>query len=106
MPEHVTLHRGWFEDTLPAFVVSKQEKLRFVHVDCDLYSSTHTVLEGLRPLLQVGTVLLFDEYLGFEGYEKHEFRAWHEFTERHGIHYEYVAFELIAKQAAVRITTV
>ncbi|HSN17991.1 MAG TPA: tetratricopeptide repeat protein [Gammaproteobacteria bacterium] len=104
MPAHVTLHRGWFEDTLPGFVASQQEPLRFVHVDCDLYSSTRTVLEGLRPLLQLGTVLLFDEYLGFEGYEQHEFRAWQEFVKRHGIRYEYVAFELIAKQAAVRIT--
>lgn len=103
MPSHVTLHRGWFEDTLPGFVASQQEKLRFVHVDCDLYSSTCTVLEGLRSLLQAGTVLLFDEYLGFEGYEQHEFRAWQEFTERYGIRYEYVAFELIAKQAAVRM---
>jgi len=103
MPEHVQLHRGWFEDTLPSFVGSQQEKLRFVHVDCDLYSSTCTVLEGLRPLLQAGTVLLFDEYLGYEDFEQHEFRAWHEFTARHGIQYEYIGFELIAKQAAVRI---
>jgi len=104
MPEHVRLHRGWFEDTLPGFVAAQHEKLRFVHVDCDLYSSTCTVLEGLRPLLQTGTVLLFDEYLGYEGFEQHEFRAWQEFTGRHGIRYEYIAFELIAKQAAVRIT--
>ena len=106
MPSHVTLHRGWFQDTLPGFVATQQEPLRFVHVDCDLYSSTHTVLEALRPLLQVGTVLLFDEYLGFAGYEQHEFRAWQEFVQRHGIRYEYVAFELIAKQAAARITAV
>jgi tetratricopeptide (TPR) repeat protein len=104
MPGHVQLHRGWFQDSLPGFVAAQQQKLRFAHVDCDLYSSTHTVLENLRPLLQVGSVLLFDEYLGFEGYEQHEFRAWHEFAERYSIRHEYVAFELIAKQAAVRIT--
>ena len=104
MPLHVILHRGWFEDTLPGFVASQQEKLRFVHVDCDLYSSTRTVLEGLRPLFQVGMVLLFDEYLGFEDYEQHEFRAWREFVQRHRIGYRYIAFELIAKQAAVCIT--
>ncbi len=104
MPAHVQLHRGWFEDTLPGFVAAQQQKLRLVHVDCDLYSSTRTVLEGLQPLFQVGTVLLFDEYLGFEGFEQHEFRAWHEFVQSRGIKYEYVAFELNAKQAAVRIT--
>jgi hypothetical protein len=104
MPAHVQLHRGWFEDTLPGFVATQQQKLRLVHVDCDLYSSTRTVLEGLQPLFQAGTVLLFDEYLGFEDFEQHEFRAWHEFVQSCGIKYEYVAFELNAKQAAVRIT--
>lgn len=104
MPAHVQLHRGWFEDTLPKFMAAHEDKLRFVHVDCDLYSSTKTVLEGLRPLLQPGTVFMFDEYLGFEGFEQHEFRAWHEFAERHKIKYEYTAFALMAKQAVLRVT--
>lgn len=104
MPAHVRLHRGWFEDTLPAYVAGETGKLRFVHVDCDLYSSTQTVLEGLRPLLQPGSVFLFDEFLGFDGFEQHEFRAWHEFTERHKIKYEYTAFALMAKQVTLRVT--
>ena len=103
VPAHVELHRGWFEETLPPFV-AKAGKLRFVHVDCDLYSSTRTVLEGLRPLLQPGTVLLFDEFLGFEGFEQHEFRAWHEFAERHKIEYDYTAVTLMAKQLALHVT--
>ena len=103
VPANVQLHRGWFEDTLPPFA-AKAGKLRLVHVDCDLYSSTRTVLEGLRQLLQPGTVLLFDEFLGFEGFEQHEFRAWHEFAERHSIDYEYTAVTLMAKQLALRVT--
>ena len=103
VPAHVQLHRGWFEDTLPAFA-AKAGKLRFVHVDCDLYSSTRTVLEGLRPLLQPGTVFMFDEFMGFEGYEQHEFRAWHEFVERHRIKYRYTGFSLMAKQVALQVT--
>ena len=104
MPPHVELHRGWFEDTLPRYAAKHKDKLRFVHVDCDLYSSTHTVLEGLYPLLQPGSVFMFDEYLGFEGFEQHEFRAWHEFAERHKIRYEYTAFALMAKQAVLKVT--
>jgi len=103
MPAHVQLHRGWFEDTLPAFA-AKAGKLRFVHVDCDLYSSTRTVLDNLRPLLQPGTVLLFDEFLGFDGFEQHEFRAWHEFAERHEIEYDYTCATLMAKQVALQVT--
>lgn len=104
LPAHVQLHRGWFEDTLPAYVADETGKLRFVHVDCDLYSSTKTVLEGLRPLIQAGSVFMFDEFLGFEGFEQHEFRAWHEFAERHKITYEYIAFALMAKQVVLRVT--
>ncbi len=103
MPAHVHLHSGWFEDTLPPFV-AKAGKLRFVHVDCDLYSSTRTVLDGLLPLLQADTVLLFDEFLGFEGFEQHEFRAWHEFAERHKLQYDYAAFSLMARQVALKVT--
>lgn len=105
VPAQVQLHRGWFQDTLPTFA-AKAGKLRLVHVDCDLYSSTRTVLEGLRPLLQSGTVFLFDEFLGFEGFEQHEFRAWHEFAERHKVEYEYTAITLMAKQLALRVTAV
>lgn len=103
VPAHVELYRGWFEDSLPPFV-TKAGKLRFVHVDCDLYSSTRTVLETLRPLFQPGTVLLFDEFLGFDGYEQHEFRAWHEFAERQKLKYEYVAFSVMARQVALKVT--
>ena len=43
--DHVRLHRGWFTDTLPAFAAQCTEPIGFVHVDCDLYSST----SRLRP---------------------------------------------------------
>lgn len=104
MPSQVVLHPGWFKDTLPAFVASQTEKVRLIHIDCDLYSSTRTVLKEIYPLLQIGTILVFDEYLGFLGYEQHEFRAWHQFSEQFRIGYEYTGFTLMAKQAAVRIT--
>ncbi|MGA9854406.1 MAG: tetratricopeptide repeat protein [Gammaproteobacteria bacterium] len=104
MPSQVVLHPGWFKDTLPDFVTSQTGKIRLIHIDCDLYSSTHTVLEELYPLLQIGTVLVFDEYLGFPGYTQHEFRAWHDFAKRYRIDHEYIGFTLMAKKAALRIT--
>ena len=48
-----TVVAGLFEDTLPAFLAETDEAIAFVHVDCDLYSSTKTVLDlrltGSRP---------------------------------------------------------
>ena len=35
---------GLFEDELPGFLARNEEQIAFLHVDCDLYSSTKTVL--------------------------------------------------------------
>lgn len=106
MPASVTLHPGWFEDTLPGFVGEAREPLRLVHIDCDIYSSTATVLDNIRPLLQKGTIIVFDEYMGYPGYEEHEFRAWREFSAAHELRYEYLAFNLMARKTALRVTEI
>ncbi len=106
MPPQVVLHPGWFEDSLPAFVAEQTDKARVIHIDCDLYSSTRTVLNQVHPLLQTDTILVFDEFLGYPGYEQHEFRAWHEFSGAFGIAFEYTGFNLMAKKAVVRVTKI
>lgn len=53
-PEVCTFHKGWFEQTLPAFAPST------VHVallDVDLWSSTDTCLRHLAPRLSDGGTL-------------------------------------------------
>jgi hypothetical protein len=68
----VTIFPGWFADMLPLDPV-----LGFVHIDCDLYSSTKEVLEGIN--VTKGTVILFDELFGYDGYEAHEYKALREY---------------------------
>ncbi|RZS29485.1 methyltransferase family protein [Herbihabitans rhizosphaerae] len=94
---------GLFDDTLAGFLAAHDEPLDFVHVDCDLYSSASTVLEQLAPRLRPGTVLVFDEYFNYPGWQRHEHRAWTEFVERTGIAFEYVAYTYADCQVAVRI---
>jgi Flp pilus assembly protein TadD len=103
VPANVVLHPGWFADTLPAFRAALTEPLRFVHVDCDLYASTAEALAALGPHVAPGTVLVFDEYLCNPGWEGEERRAFAEAVARRGWRYEYVAFSLFTKQAAVRL---
>jgi hypothetical protein len=50
---------GFFEDTLAA---NLPERIALLHVDCDLYSSTRTVLEQCLPRMTAGGIILFDEY--------------------------------------------
>lgn len=73
---------GLFADTLPAWTVP--DDVRLVHVDCDLYASTRTVLEHVGPHLAPGTLIVFDEFHGYPGAEAHEARAWVEWTSATG----------------------
>ncbi len=103
LPDNVTLHAGWFEDTLPLFLEQHAGPVSFVHVDCDIYSSTKTVLTLLAPRLGAGTVIVFDEYHSYPGWREHEFRAFQEFLAEQGAAFTYLGFNIFGRQAAVQL---
>lgn len=72
---------GLFADTLPEW--TPPGPIGLVHIDCDLYSSTATVLSTLA--LTEGTYIVFDEFHGYLGCELHEQRAWDEYAARTGV---------------------
>jgi hypothetical protein len=96
---------GWFDDSLPGFLEQHREPVAFLHLDADLYSSTRTVLEALAGRLREGTVILFDEYFNYPGWEEHEHRAWTEFVAEHGLSFEYLGYTADDEQVAVRLLT-
>ena len=79
LPGNVFLVRGLFQQTLPVFMEDHPRRLSFVHIDCDLYSSTKFVMETLKLRGLDGTVIVFDEIRGFSKHEANEGRAWSEF---------------------------
>jgi hypothetical protein len=106
VPKNVKLHVGWFEDTLPGFLNEFSGPVRFMNIDCDIYSSTRTVLEHLAQRVIPGTVMVFDEYIGNEHWREDEFKAFQEAVAKNGWKYEYLCFSIFTKQVAVRITAV
>lgn len=94
---------GWFDDTLPGFLEAHRGPVDFLHVDGDLYSSAVTVLRLVGPRLQPGSVLLFDEFFNFPGWEEHEFRAWQEWLTATGAAVSYEAYTTNNEQVVVRI---
>ena len=73
---------GWFDETLTADLAKKVGPAAVVWVDCDLYSSTVPVLRFIAPLIQNGTLLVFDDYYCFGGRaDLGERRALEEFLE-------------------------
>ena len=94
---------GLFEDELPGFLARNEEQIAFLHVDCDLYSSTKTVLDLVGDRLAPDAVLLFDEFFNYPGWQQHEFRAWTEFVEKTGRTFEYLAYTANNEQVVVRL---
>ena len=103
VPQNVILHDGWFEETLPGFVQQHPEPVRFMNIDCDIYSSTKTILETFAKQIIPGTVLVFDEYIGNEHWREDEFKAFQEAVLKYGWDYEYLGFSFVTKQVVVRI---
>jgi O-methyltransferase len=73
---------GFFCDSLTTDLQLRMPKVGVVHIDVDLYSSAIEVLNFIKPLLVVGTVLIFDDYYCFppDG-SKGEMKALLEFCE-------------------------
>jgi hypothetical protein len=102
---NVKLIQGFFEQSLPYFVQTLLERrpIAFLHVDCDLYSSTNSAFQILGPYIKHGTIIVFDELYGYPEFAECEFRALTEFLEHSGYAVEYLAFNAMFEGVAVRI---
>lgn len=90
---NITVYKGWFTETLPEFCRRNQNAgIALLHVDCDLYSSTATVLAHAGNLLRPGSIVIFDEYFNYHGWQNHEFKAWQEFIAARQVKYAYRGF--------------
>lgn len=78
--DRCTFIKGWFKDTLPGWVKEVDDYLKILHIDCDIYSSTLTVLTNVKSMFRPGTFILFDEILDDQGKEN-EYKAFFEFCE-------------------------
>ena len=72
---NITWEVGWFNETLPRFLARHTTNVRFLHIDCDLYSSASMVLSSIAPRLSPGAIIVFDELINFPEFEAHEMRA-------------------------------
>tara|TARA_B100001939_G_scaffold276002_2_gene244160 strand:- start:30560 stop:31309 length:750 start_codon:yes stop_codon:yes gene_type:complete len=73
---------GFYDQSLtePAKQRLLPTKAAVIYIDCDLYVSTVPVLSWIVDFLQIGTVIVFDDWYCFHGDpERGEQRAWNEF---------------------------
>ena len=85
--------KGFYENTLTIDLQNEllPTKAAVIHIDCDLYTSTVSVLNFIVPFLQKGSVVIFDDWACFCCDPKRgERKAFREFLER----YPQLKFEL------------
>lgn len=102
---NVDLHKGWFDQSIPKFLEfidnSADLPISYLHIDCDLYSSTKTIFEHLGFMMVSGTVIVFDEYFNYHGWEDGEFKAFQEFIEERKLDYRYISYNRRRQEVAV-----
>ena len=104
--DNVKLHKGWFNESLPVWVNEHLGPILFMHLDADLYTSTKTIFEVLGDRVVPGTVIQFDEYFNYPGWQQGEYKAFEEFVEARQMTFEYLGYCGRDEQVAVRILTV
>jgi hypothetical protein len=79
---NVRLVKGWFDQTLPVWLKENDTSIKFIHIDCDLYSSTKTILTLLNKFIKPGTIIVFDElfswrkpYTEYPKWQEGEYKA-------------------------------
>ena len=111
--KEISFVKGLFNDTLPEFLSThKDKKVKIIHLDADLYSSTKYVLDQIYDHLSIGTIILFDELTHFPEHleyvhnRQHEYKAFKEFCEK----YPKFDFEVLGRtticQVAMKVISI
>ena len=66
LSESVSLHAGFFEDTLPKFLKNNDKQYSFALIDCDLASSIEFCANTIFPYISQGGIIVFDDYASLE----------------------------------------
>jgi hypothetical protein len=103
---NVVLRPGLFHESLPGFLLDQSQNIAFLHIDCDLYSSTRTILDLLRDRIVPGTVIQFDEFLNYPGWQQGEYKAFSEFCLTSNVQVEWIGYVTRDEQTLLRVKAI
>lgn len=88
---------GWFDTTIDEYIKENKEvAISFIHVDCDIYSSTKTIFDKLNNLIKPGCVIVFDEFhpwgnKKYNTWQEHEYKALKEWVNTYDREFQVLA---------------
>lgn len=98
--DNVRLHKGWVQETMGPFMAGEAEKrIALLHIDTDTYTPCRFTLDAAKPFLVKGSVIVFDELVGYPNWQAHEYKALCESLAEGS--YRFIAFT--SRQAAIVI---
>lgn len=104
--QNVRLIKGWFDKTLSPFIRTENMDVSFIHIDCDLYSSTKYTLDTLCPYIKDGCIIVFDELLEYDGFMGNtgELKALWEFINTYEVIYKWIGYK--GEKAVLQIISI
>jgi hypothetical protein len=101
--ERVSYVVGLFQETLRNFLqVSSLHRKKVIHLDADLYSSTHFVLACLSNQLRKGDILILDDFAKWRT-TNHVFRAFCDFVSSFKLQYQFLGASNHFEQVAIEV---
>lgn len=74
--ENCKFIKGMVEDTLVPFLETvPNKKIKFLHLDMDLYEPTKFALEVLKHRFTDGTILVFDDFYNYSNWDEFSYKA-------------------------------
>lgn len=102
--KNIKFFKGLFEETIPEYL-KESKPIAFLHIDCDLYSSTKTVLYKLNNIIVKDTIIVFDEWVyNPQRYKDHEQKCFYEWVKDNNRQFELIRHNYnINEQQIVKI---
>jgi len=91
LEENVSIVKGYFDRTVSKFFQENNEKISFMHIDCDIYTAAKEVLNGSIASIVPGTVICFDELYNYPTFEQHEMKALFEIMKCFNVKFEVIS---------------
>ena len=93
VPSNVQLIVGDIRKTLEPFLVKNNSKVFFINFELDTYESTKFALSKVKKNFTSNTILYFDEFYDYAGWETGEYKAFkEEIEEDENFSFKYLAF--------------
>ena len=75
LEKNVYLVVGLVQETLDEFLKKNTPNIKFVHMDMDTYETSKFILEKIKPNLNKGSILIFDQIHNRINWENGEYKA-------------------------------